>query len=62
MSQSGPSGFRKFFSRKVDEDKVEEEILSMVEEGHEQGLIEEGERWSLSTTSLSSETKKRRIS
>ena len=33
MSQSGPSGFRKFFSKKVDEDKVEEEILSMVEEG-----------------------------
>ena len=43
MSQSGPSGFRKFFSKKVDEDKVEDEILSMVEEGHEQGLIEEGE-------------------
>lgn len=43
MSQSGPSGFRRFFSKKVDEDKVEEEILSMVEEGHEQGLIEEGE-------------------
>ena len=43
MSQSGPSGFRKFFSMKVDEDKVEEEILSMVEEGHEHGLIEEGE-------------------
>ena len=40
MSQSGPSGFRKFFSKKVDEDKVEEEILSMVEEGHEQGLME----------------------
>ena len=33
MSQSGPSGFRKFFSKNVDEDKVEEEILSMVEEG-----------------------------
>jgi putative hemolysin len=43
MSQSGPSSFRKFFSKKVDEDKVEEEILSMVEEGHEHGLIEEGE-------------------
>ena len=43
MSQSGPSSFRKLFSKKVDEDKVEEEILSMVEEGHEQGLIEEGE-------------------
>lgn len=43
MSQSGPSSLRKFFSKKVDEDKVEEEILSMVEEGHEQGLIEEDE-------------------
>lgn len=43
MSQSGPSPFRKFFSKKVDEDKVEEEILSMVEEGHEQGVIEEDE-------------------
>ncbi len=43
MSQSGPSSFRKLFSKKVDEDKVEDEILSMVEEGHEQGLIEEGE-------------------
>lgn len=43
MSQSGPGGFRKLFSKKVDEDKVEEEILSMVEEGHEQGVIEEGE-------------------
>ena len=43
MSQSGPSSFRKLFSKKVDEDKVEDEILSLVEEGHEQGLIEEGE-------------------
>ena len=43
MSQSGPSSFRKLFSKKVDEDKVEDEILSMVEDGHEQGLIEEGE-------------------
>ena len=43
MSQSGPSSFRKLFSKKVDEDRVEDEILSMVEEGHEQGLIEEGE-------------------
>lgn len=33
----------KFFSKKVDEDKVEEEILSMVEEGHEQGVLEENE-------------------
>ncbi len=43
MSQSGPSSFKKFFSKKVDEEKVEEEILSMVEEGHEQGIIEENE-------------------
>lgn len=43
MSQSGPSSFMKLFSRKKDEDKVEEEILSMVEEGHEQGVIEESE-------------------
>lgn len=43
MSQSGPSSFKKFFSKKVDEDKVEEEILSMVEEGHEQGILEETE-------------------
>ncbi len=33
----------KLFSKKLDEDKVEEEILSMVEEGHEQGVIEENE-------------------
>lgn len=43
MSQSGPSSLKKFFSKKVDEEKVEEEILSMVEEGHEQGVIEENE-------------------
>ncbi len=43
MSQSGPSSLKKLFSKKVDEDKVEEEILSMVEEGHEQGVIEENE-------------------
>lgn len=43
MSQSGPGSIKKLFSRKVDEDKVEEEILSMVEEGHEQGVIEETE-------------------
>lgn len=43
MSQSGPGSLKKFFSRKVDEEKVEEEILSMVEEGHEQGVIEETE-------------------
>ena len=27
--------------KKKDEERVEEEILSMVEEGHEQGFIEE---------------------
>lgn len=43
MSQSGPSSFRKLFFKKVDEEKVEEEILSMVEEGHEQGVIEDNE-------------------
>ena len=29
--------------KKKDEEKVEEEILSMVEEGHEQGFIQEDE-------------------
>lgn len=43
MSQSGPSSFKRLFSKKVDEETVEEEILSMVEEGHEQGVIEENE-------------------
>jgi putative hemolysin len=43
MSQSGPSSFKKFFSKKLDEEKVEEEILSMVEEGHENGVIEDNE-------------------
>lgn len=43
MSQSGPSSLKKKFFKKLDEDKVEEEILSMVEEGHEQGVIEDNE-------------------
>ncbi len=43
MSQGGPGSFKKIFGKKVDEDKVEEEILSMVEEYHEQGVIEETE-------------------
>lgn len=43
MSQSGPSSFMKLFSKKVDEEKVEEEILSMVEEGYENGVIEDNE-------------------
>lgn len=43
MSQGGPSSLKRFFSKKVDEEKVEEEILSMVEEGHENGVIEDNE-------------------
>ncbi|MCM1082282.1 MAG: hemolysin family protein [Clostridium sp.] len=43
MSQGGPSSLKKLFSKKNAEEKVEEEILSMVEEGHEQGIIEETE-------------------
>ena len=42
MSQNGPSSRRKLFSKRH-EDKVEEEILSMVEEGYEQGIIENSE-------------------
>lgn len=33
----------KFFNRKSEEEKVEEEIISMVNEGNEQGLIEDSE-------------------
>ncbi len=43
MSQSGPSSLKKLFTKKVNEEKVEEEILSMVEEGYEQGVIEDSE-------------------
>lgn len=43
MSQSGPSSLKKLFGKKISEEKVEEEILSMIEEGHEQGIIEESE-------------------
>lgn len=43
MSQSGPSSLKRLFSKKAIEEKVEEEILSMIEEGHEQGVIEENE-------------------
>lgn len=41
MSKGGSGGLLGIFSRnkEVDEDKVEEEIMSMVEEGHEQGAI-----------------------
>ena len=43
MSQGSPGSFKKFFSKKLDEEKVEEEILSIVEEGYEQGVIEDNE-------------------
>ena len=43
MSQGGPSSLKKLFGKKINEETVEEEILSMVEEGHEQGIIEESE-------------------
>lgn len=43
MSQGGSGSLKKLFSKKNAEEKVEEEILSMVEEGHEQGIIEETE-------------------
>ena len=33
----------KIFNRKAEEEKVEEEIISMVNEGNEQGLIEDSE-------------------
>lgn len=43
MSQGGPNGLKKLFSKRKKEEQVEEDILSMVEEGHEQGVIEENE-------------------
>ena len=42
MAISGPSSFISFFNKKNNEDAtdaVEEEILSIIEEGHEQGMI-----------------------
>ncbi len=41
MAKSGPSSIFNIFTknREIDEEKVEEEILSMVEEGQEQGAI-----------------------
>jgi len=42
MAGSGPSSLKSFFSKRNNEDQaeaVEEEILSIVEEGHEQGAI-----------------------
>lgn len=45
MNMSGPGSLKSLFgkNRNIDEDKVEEEIISMVEEGHEQGVILEEE-------------------
>lgn len=43
MSQNGTGSLKRLFGKRVDEEKVEEEILSMVEEGHEQGVIEDSE-------------------
>lgn len=43
MSQNDPGSLKKMMAKKALEEKVEGEILSMVEEGHEQGVIEETE-------------------
>lgn len=51
MSISGPGSFKSFFSKKNNEDPtdaVEEEILSIIEEGHEQGAIQPDEAEMLS--------------
>lgn len=39
MAISGPGSFKSLFNKKNSEDAVEEEILSIIEEGHEQGSI-----------------------
>lgn len=39
MAISGPGSLKSLFSKKNNEDAVEEEILSIIEEGHEQGTI-----------------------
>lgn len=39
MAIGGPSSLKSLFSKKSNEDAVEEEILSIIEEGHEQGTI-----------------------
>lgn len=42
MSIGGPGSFKSFFSKKNSDDQtdaVEEEIMSIIEEGHEQGMI-----------------------
>lgn len=46
MSVGGPLGFKGLFTKKTSEeqaDAVEEEIMSIIEEGHEQGAIESDE-------------------
>lgn len=46
MSVGGPLGFKGLFAKKTSEeqaDAVEEEIMSIIEEGHEQGAIESDE-------------------
>lgn len=46
MSKGGPSSLISFFTKKKNEDQadaVEEEILSIIEEGHEQGAIQSNE-------------------
>lgn len=46
MAGSGPSSLKSFFGKRSSEDQaeaVEEEILSIIEEGHEQGAIMPGE-------------------
>ncbi len=46
MAVNGPGGFRALFNKKSTEEQaeaVEEEILSIVEEGHEQGAIQPDE-------------------
>lgn len=46
MAVSGPSSLRTFFAKRNSDDQaeaVEEEILSIIEEGHEQGAIESDE-------------------
>lgn len=47
----------KIFNKKSEEEKVEEEIISMVNEGNEQGLIEDSDT-SLLQTYLSSLTRR----
>lgn len=46
MAMNGPSNLKAFFNKKNSEeqaDAVEEEILSIIEEGHEQGAIQPDE-------------------